>query len=467
MAPDGLFIGGAWRQAASAFEVLDPATGRVAARVADATARDALQALDAAADAQPSWAATAPRARAEILRRAYELVTERAEALARLATRELGRPLAESRAEVAYAADFLRWFSEEAVRVGGEHRTAPSGDYRIVTARVPVGPCYLITPWNFPLAMVTRKVAPALAAGCTVILKPAEATPLSALALAELLAEAGVPDGVVNVVPTTAPAEVTGALLGDGRLRKLSFTGSTEVGRLLLAQSAGGVLRASMELGGNAPFLVFDDADVAAAVEGAVTAKMRNSGQSCVAANRFLVHEAVAEEFTGALRERLAALEVGREVGPLIDGDAVERVDGLVGDAKRRGAEIRLGGAPHAGPGWFYPPTLLTGVPEDAAITRQEIFGPVAAVAAYPDEPSMVAAANAAPAGLVAFLFTRDLGRAMRVGAALEAGMVGVNRGLVSNAAAPFGGVKQSGLGREGGLEGIDEYLEVKYLAVP
>lgn len=466
MTPGGLFIGGVWREPNTTFEVLDPATGRAVARVADATARDALQALDAASDAQPSWAATAPRARAEILRRAFDLMTERAEPLARLATSELGRPLAESRAEVAYAADFLRWFSEQAVRVGGEYRTAPSGDYRIVTSRGPVGPCYLITPWNFPLAMVTRKVAPALAAGCTMVLKPAEATPLTALALAELLAEAGLPDGVLNVVPTMAPAEVTEALLGDGRLRKLSFTGSTEVGRRLLAQSAAGILRTSMELGGNAPFLVFDDADIDDAVQGAVVAKMRNSGQSCVAANRFIVHEAVAEEFTGALHERLAAVEVGRDVGPLIDRDALERVDGLVIDAKQRGAVVRLGGAPQPGPGWFYPPTLLIGVPDDAAIARQEIFGPVAAIATYPDESSMVTAANATPAGLVAYLFSRDLGRALRVGEALEAGMVGINRGLVSNAAAPFGGVKQSGLGREGGIEGIDEYLEVKYLAV-
>jgi succinate-semialdehyde dehydrogenase/glutarate-semialdehyde dehydrogenase len=470
--PRELFIGGTWTDAATTFAVTDPATGEAIAQVAHATGADAIRGLDAAAGAQAAWAATPPRARAEILRRAYELMTERAESLARLATAEMGRPLAESRAEVAYAADFLRWFSEEAVRIGGEHRLAPSGDYRIVTTRQPVGPCYLITPWNFPLAMVTRKVAPALAAGCTMILKPAEATPLSALALAALLAEAGVPDGVLNVIPTLDPAEVTGALVSDGRLRKLSFTGSTEVGRHLLAQSAAGVLRTSMELGGNAPFLVFDDADLDAAVDGAVVAKMRNAGQSCVAANRFLVHEAVAEEFTEALTARLAALRTGpgldpaSQVGPLIDAAARERIERLIADAERRGAKLRLGGRPVPGPGWFYPPTVLTDVPEDAEIARQEIFGPVAAIATYSDETSMLAAANATSAGLVAFAYTRDLDRALRVSEALESGMVGVNRGLVSNAAAPFGGIKHSGLGREGGFEGIDEYVEVKYVAI-
>jgi succinate-semialdehyde dehydrogenase/glutarate-semialdehyde dehydrogenase len=470
--PRGLFIGGAWTETDATFDVADPATGEVAARVADASDEDAIRALDAAANAQTSWAATPPRIRADILRRAFELMIERTELFAGLATLEMGRPLAESRAEVAYAADFLRWFSEEAVRVSGDYRTAPTGDFRIVTTRQPVGPCYLITPWNFPLAMITRKVAPALAAGCTVIIKPAEATPLCALALAALFADAGVPDGVVNALPTLSPAEVTGALLADGRLRKLSFTGSTEVGRRLLAQSASSVLRTSMELGGNAPFLVFADADLDAAVEGAMVAKMRNAGQSCVAANRFIVHEAVADVFADALRERLAALRLGpggapdSQVGPLIDAAARDKVAGLVADAERRGAKIRLGGEVPAGPGYFYPPTLLTDVPPEAQITQQEIFGPVAAIAAYPDEQSMLAAANATSAGLVAFAYTRDLDRALRIGEALEAGMVGLNRGLVSNPAAPFGGVKQSGLGREGGFEGIHEYLEVKYLAV-
>lgn len=375
-------------------------------------------------------------------------------------------------AEVAYAADFLRWFAEEAVRVGGDYRAAPGGDYRILTVRQPVGPAYLITPWNFPLAMITRKVGPALAAGCTVIVKPAEATPLCALALGALLAEAGVPDGVVNVLPTLSPADLTSALLGDGRLRKVSFTGSTAVGRRLLAQSADGILRTSMELGGNAPFLVFEDADLEAAVEGAMVAKMRNAGQSCVAANRFIVHEAVAPAFTEALRERMAALQVGpgtaegSQVGPLINAAARTKVAELVADAQVRGAKLLLGGEVPAGPGYFYPPTLLTDVPADARLSQEEIFGPVAAIAAYPDEAGMVAAANATSAGLVAFAFTQNLDQALRVGESLQAGMVGINRGLVSNAAAPFGGVKESGLGREGGFEGIAEYLEVKYLAI-
>ncbi|GAA4633765.1 NAD-dependent succinate-semialdehyde dehydrogenase [Actinoallomurus vinaceus] len=470
--PRDLFINGAWTPAGAAFEVTDPATGRVIASVADATGQDAIRALDAAAGAQKAWAAIAPRIRADILRHAFELMSRDAESLARLATAETGRPLAESRAEVAYAADFLRWFAEEAVRIGGDFRTAPSGDHRILTARQPVGPCYLITPWNFPLAMVTRKVGPALAAGCTMVVKPAEQTPLCALALAALLAEAGVPDGVVNVVPTLSPAEVTTALLGDGRLRKLSFTGSTEVGRRLLAQSADGVLRTSMELGGNAPFLVFDDADVDEAVNGAVLAKMRNAGQSCVAANRFLVHEAVADAFTQGLADRLAALRSGvgtdpdSQVGPLVDTAARDRIEGLVADAERRGAKVIVGGRPLPGPGYFFPPTVLTGVPEDAPLVTQEIFGPVAPITTYPGEESMVTAANATSAGLVAFAYTRDLDRALRVGEALETGMVGLNRGLVSNAAAPFGGIKQSGLGREGGFEGIEEYLEVKYLAL-
>jgi len=468
----GLFIGGTWHRPGPTFEVSDPATGRTVAAVADAGPGDALAALDAAAQAQPGWAAAPPRERAEILRRAHDLLVARTEEFAELATLEMGRPLAESRAEVAYAADFLRWFAEEAVRIAGEHRTAPGGDFRIVTARRPVGPCYLITPWNFPLAMITRKVGPALAAGCTVIVKPAEATPLCALALASLLAEAGVPAGVVNVLPTLDPGPVTTALLADERLRKLSFTGSTEVGRMLLAQSAPGVLRTSMELGGNAPFLVFDDADIDAAADGALVAKMRNAGQSCVAANRFIVHRAVAADFAEALRARMAPLRFGpgsdpaSQVGPLIDEAARTRVHGLVADAVDKGAKVLLGGEIPAGPGSFYPPTLLVDVPPDAALLHREIFGPVAAITVQPDEEAMVKAANATPAGLVAFAYTRDLQRAFRLGDRLEAGMVGLNRGLVSNAAAPFGGVKQSGLGREGGFEGIDEYLEVKYLAI-
>ncbi|WP_248961153.1 NAD-dependent succinate-semialdehyde dehydrogenase [Sphaerisporangium perillae] len=499
--PRGVFIGGSWSEAAgpwseaasgpsseavsgsglesegasrrtATFGVVDPATGERLALVADAGPADAIRALDAAEAAQESWAATAPRVRSEILHRAYELMTERTDELARLATLEMGRPLAESRAEVAYAAEFLRWFAEEAVRIGGDYRVAPGGDFRIVTTRQPVGPCYLITPWNFPLAMLTRKIGPALAAGCTVILKPAEATPLCGLALAALLAEAGVPDGVVNVLPTADPARLTDALLGDGRLRKLSFTGSTGVGVRLLEQSARHVLRVSMELGGNAPFLVFDDADVDAAIEGAMLAKMRNMGQSCVAANRFIVHEAVAERFSAGLRARFAALRVGpgldpgSQVGPLIDEAARTKVASLVSDAADKGATIEVGGSALDRPGFFYAPTVVTGVPEDASLTSEEIFGPVAAIAAYPDEASMITAANATTAGLVAFAYTRDLSRAMRVGEALQTGMVGINRGLVSNPAAPFGGVKHSGLGREGGEEGIAEYLEIKYLAL-
>ncbi|GAA0351238.1 NAD-dependent succinate-semialdehyde dehydrogenase [Actinoallomurus spadix] len=467
-----LFIGGTWTAAETSFDVTDPSTGEVFASVADAGADAAVRALDAAAAAQASWAATAPRERSEILRRAYELMHERAEELARLTTREMGRPLAESLGEVAYAAEFLRWYAEEAVRVGGEYRVAPGGDYRILTTRQPTGPAYLVTPWNFPLSMVTRKVGPAIAAGCTMIIKPAEATPLSALALGGLLADAGVPEGVLSVLPTNRAPEVTDALVADGRLRLLSFTGSTPVGRKLMEQAAGKVLRTTMELGGNAPFLVFDDADLDAALNGAVLAKMRNTGESCVAANRFIVHEAVAEDFAAGLAERLGALRLGpgldpeTEVGPLIDQRARDRVAGLVTDALERGATLRTGGKPDDGPGWFYPPTVLSGVPVDARVMREEIFAPVAPIAAFPDEASMIAAANDTEAGLVAYAYTRDLSRALRVGEVLETGMVGINRGLVSNPAAPFGGVKESGIGREGGFEGIDDYVELKYLAV-
>ncbi|MCO6011576.1 NAD-dependent succinate-semialdehyde dehydrogenase [Actinoallomurus purpureus] len=469
---DRLYIGGTWETAEATFDVTDPSTGEVFASVADAGADAAVRALDAAAAAQASWAATAPRERSDILRRAYELMHERAEELARLTTREMGRPLAESLGEVAYAAEFLRWFSEEAVRVGGEYRVAPGGDYRILTTRQPIGPAYLVTPWNFPLSMITRKVGPAIAAGCAMIIKPAEATPFSALALGRLLADAGVPEGVLSVLPTNRAPEVTDALITDGRLRMLSFTGSTPVGRKLMEQAAGKVIKTTMELGGNAPFLVFDDADLDAALTGAVLAKMRNTGESCVAANRFIVHEAVAEEFAAGLAERLSALRPGpgldpeTEVGPLVDERARDRVAGLVSDALERGATLRTGGKVPEGPGWFYPPTVLSDVPPDARVMREEIFAPVAPVAAFPDEESMIAAANDTEAGLVAYAYTRDLSRALRVGEALEAGMVGLNRGLVSNPAAPFGGVKESGIGREGGFEGIDDYLELKYLAV-
>jgi succinate-semialdehyde dehydrogenase/glutarate-semialdehyde dehydrogenase len=469
---DGLFIGGVWESSEASFDVMDPSTGEVFASVADAGGEDAVRALDAASASQASWARTAPRERSEILRRAYELMHERAEELARLSTLEIGRPIAESRGEVVYAAEFLRWFSEQAVRVEGDYRLAPGGDFRILTTRQPVGPAYLVTPWNFPLSMVTRKVGPALAAGCTMIIKPAEATPLSALALGRLLADAGVPEGVLSVLPTNRAPEVTNALIDDGRLRVLSFTGSTPVGKKLLEQAGNKVIRTTMELGGNAPFLVFDDADLDAAIDGAVLAKMRNTGESCVAANRFIVHEAVAEEFAARLAERLGALrtgpgiEPGSQVGPLIDERSRTRVAGLVSDAVERGATVRVGGKAPEGPGFFYPPTVLSGVPADARVWREEIFAPVAAIGAFADEEAMVAAANDTDAGLVAYVYTRDLKRAFRVGDALEAGMVGVNRGLVSNPAAPFGGIKESGIGREGGYEGIEDFLEVKYLAV-
>ncbi len=467
-------VGGEWRPAASGatFAVEDPATGEHVTDVADTGPEDATGALDAAAAAQPAWAATSPRDRADVLRRAYDALLDQADAFAALITLEMGKPLAESRGEVAYAAEYLRWFSEQAVRVAGEYRVSPGGEARIVTTRQPVGPALLISPWNFPLAMITRKVGPALAAGCTILLKPAEETPLTCLLLAELLRSAGVPDGVVNVLPTSRPAPLVEHLLADGRLRKLSFTGSTEVGRQLLGGAARTVLRASMELGGNAPFLVFGDADLDAAVDGAVLAKMRNGGESCVAANRFLVAESVAAEFTARLADRLNAMRCGNgtdpstQLGPMINATQRDRVHELVSDAAATGATVVTGGERPDGPGYFYPPTVLTGVPPHARLAREEVFGPVAPIATFRTEDEAIAAANATEYGLVAYLYTRDLARALRVGEAVEAGMVGVNRGLVSNAAAPFGGVKQSGLGREGGFEGMDEYLTTKYLSV-
>ncbi|GAA3679836.1 NAD-dependent succinate-semialdehyde dehydrogenase [Nonomuraea antimicrobica] len=451
------------------FPVLDPATGEVIEEVHDAGPEDAVAALDAAVAAQAAWAGTPPRERAEVLRAARAGLLSRIEEFALLITREMGKPLAESRAEVHYAADFLLWFAEEAVRVSGEYRASPGGDFRIVTTRQPVGPCLLISPWNFPLAMITRKVGPALAAGCTAVLKPAEDTPLSCLLLARVFADAGLPPGVLNVVTTSRPAPVVERLLADGRLRKLSFTGSTQVGRLLLAQAADGVLRTSMELGGNAPFLVFADADLEAAVDGAVLAKLRNGGQSCVAANRFLVEAPVADEFAARLAERMESVRLGpgddpgSQLGPLINRRQLDRVAALVDDAVAHGARVLAGGKA-TGP--YYPATVLADVPEAARLHREEIFGPVAPISVFEDEPTALAMANDTPYGLVAYLYTRDLARAVRVGERLETGMVGINRGLVSNAAAPFGGVKQSGLGREGGFEGIEEYLSTKYLAV-
>jgi succinate-semialdehyde dehydrogenase / glutarate-semialdehyde dehydrogenase len=452
--------------------VRDPATGDVLASVADGGEDDALAAVDAAAQAGPAWRATAPRARGEVLRRAFELMTARADELAELISLENGKALTDAKGEVTYAAEFFRWFAEEAVRGTGEVATAPSGANRILVVRQPVGVCVLVTPWNFPAAMATRKIGPALAAGCTVILKPASDTPLTALAMAAILAEAGVPDGVVNVLPSRSSGRVVSAMLQDPRVRKVSFTGSTEVGRLLLAQAAETVVNTSMELGGNAPFVVFADADLDAALDGAMIAKMRNGGEACTAANRFYVEAPVAEAFARGLAERMAGLVVGpgtdekTQVGPLVNEDTVRKVDDLVRAALSAGATALTGGTRPEGPGFYYPPTVLTGVAPDAPILREEIFGPVAPIVTFDTEDEAVRLANDTEFGLVAYVYTGDLARGLRVSEAIEAGMVGLNRGLVSDPAAPFGGVKQSGVGREGGHEGLLEYLESKYIAV-
>ncbi|MFI6502582.1 NAD-dependent succinate-semialdehyde dehydrogenase [Nonomuraea typhae] len=469
-----LHIGGRSIAAADGgrFDVIDPATGEVIAAVADATPDDALAAVSAAADAAESWAATAPRYRSEVLRQAFELMCAQAEDLAVLISQENGKALPDARAEVAYAAEFFRWYAEEAVRADGSLLTAPSGANRIMVLRRPVGVCVLVTPWNFPAAMATRKIGPALAAGCTVVLKPASDTPLTALALARLLEEAGVPPGVVNVIPARRSGEVVAAMLRDPRVRKLSFTGSTEVGRVLLREAAGQVVNSSMELGGNAPFLVFADADLDAAVEGAMTAKMRNAGEACTAANRFYIEEPVAEEFARRLAARMADLRVGpgtepgAEVGPLVNQDAVDKVDALVREAVTDGAKALAGGRRPDRPGFFYEPTVLTGVRPDAPILREEIFGPVAPIVTFTTEGEAVRLANDTEYGLVAYVFTGDLARGLRVGERIEAGMIGLNRGLVSDPAAPFGGMKQSGVGREGGHEGLLDYLETQYVAV-
>lgn len=469
-----LYIDGEWREASGGARLVveDPSTGRELCEVADATPDDARAALDAAVEKQAEWAAHPPRERGEILRRTYEEIMERSEELARLMTLEMGKPLAEARGEVAYAADFFRWFSEEAVRIEGRYGVAPNGQGRLLTTRQPVGPCLLITPWNFPLAMGARKVAPAVAAGCTTVLKPARQTPLSTLAMTEILVRQGLPAGVLNVVVSSSSSRVMEPLIEDRRLRKLSFTGSTEVGRLLAAQSAPGLLRLSMELGGNAPFLVFDDADLDAAVDGAVLAKMRNGGEACTAANRMLVARGLADQFAERLAERLAAMPTGRgvtdgvEVGPLIDAAQREKVAELVDDAVGRGARPLTGGSAMSGDGYFFEPTVLSAVPADARILSEEVFGPVAPVVAFDSEDEALSLANDTEYGLVAYVYTRDLDRALRVTERLETGMVGVNQGLVSNAAAPFGGVKASGYGREGGAEGIDEYLSLKYAAI-
>jgi succinate-semialdehyde dehydrogenase / glutarate-semialdehyde dehydrogenase len=469
-----LFIGGEWREASggATLDVEDPSTGEAIASVADATPDDASAALDAACAVQGEWAAHPPRERGEILRRAYEAITAKADELALVMTLEMGKPIAESKAEIAYASEFFRWFAEEAVRIEGRYATAPNGAGRLLTMRQPVGPCYMITPWNFPMAMGTRKIGPAIAAGCTMVVKPAQQTPLSMLALGEILEESGLPAGVLNIVTSSKSSDVSKPIIGDARLRKLSFTGSTEVGRKLIEQSAHNILRVSMELGGNAPFLVFEDADVDAAVEGAVIAKMRNIGEACTAANRFHVAEKVQDEFTDKLAAQLADMPVGRgteddvKVGPLIDATQREKVKELVDDATSKGAEVVLGGTERDGAGYFFEPTVLSGVPVEARLLKEEIFGPVAPVATFDEEQAAVAAANDTEYGLVAYVYTRDIKRAFRVCEALETGMIGLNQGLVSNPAAPFGGVKQSGFGREGGAEGIHEYLEVKYVAL-
>ncbi|HEY3864462.1 MAG TPA: NAD-dependent succinate-semialdehyde dehydrogenase [Solirubrobacteraceae bacterium] len=475
--PKNLYIGGEWRAASGggALPVEDPATGETLVEIADAQVGDALAALGAAAERQAEWGASAPRERGEILRRAYEAIVAQSDELALLMTLEMGKALAESKAEIAYAAEFFRWFSEEAVRIHGRYMVNTTGKGRILTMRQPVGPCVFVTPWNFPMAMGTRKLAPAIAAGCTVVVKPAQQTPLSMLALARILEDVGLPGGVLNVITGRHSGELIEPLLKDSRTRKLSFTGSTEVGRKLIEQSAEQVLRVSMELGGNAPFLVFEDADLDAAIEGAMLAKMRNVGEACTAANRFHVHESIADRFAQGLSERMGALKVGRgtepdtDVGPLIDEAQREKVEELVGDAVARGARALIGGGRLSGPahpGYFYEPTVLADVPGEARLLREEIFGPVAPIATFSTEEQALAAANLTEYGLVAYVYTRDLARAFRVCEGIETGMVGLNQGVVSNAAAPFGGVKQSGFGREGGFEGIAEYLETKYVAM-
>jgi succinate-semialdehyde dehydrogenase / glutarate-semialdehyde dehydrogenase len=469
----GLYIGGVWQPSASnrSVQVVDPSTETIIAEVPDANLVDAAAAVEAAAKAAPSWAATPPRKRSEILRRCFELMTERAEALAWLISLENGKALRDARGEVAYAADFFRWNAEEAVRIHGEFMTAPSGANRIIVEYQPIGISVFITPWNFPAAMAARKIGPALAAGCTVILKPAMETPLTAYALAAIYEEAGVPAGVVNVLTTTEPGPVVSHMLADPRVRKLSFTGSTPVGKLLLDEAAKAVVSSSMELGGNAPVLVFEDADIDVAIEGTMVAKMRNAGQACTAANRIYVHSKIYDTFTERLVQRMSSLRVGpgtmeeTECGPMITNAAVTKIERLVADAISRGARLLCGGTRPTNNGYFYPPTVLADVPIDASINKQEIFGPVAALSRFDTEAEAIARANDTQLGLSAYIFTKDTTRGFRVARQIESGMIALNRGLVSDPAAPFGGVKQSGLGREGGLHGIYEFLEAKYVA--
>ena len=473
--PKGLFIGGEWIDATGGktLDVRDPATNEVIAKVADATAEDAVAALDAAVAAQEEWAATPPRRRSDILRRAWELVQERKEQLALIMTLEMGKPFKEALGEVGYGGEFLRWFSEEAVRITGRYGSNPEGTGQMIVSQRPVGPCFFITPWNFPFAMATRKIAPALAAGCTSVIKPPQLTPLTTMYFVTLLEEAGLPKGVVNVVTSSSSSRVSEPIISDRRLRKLSFTGSTSVGKKLIAQAAENVLRVSMELGGNAPFVVFEDADLDKAVDGAMAAKFRNIGQACTAANRIIVHEDIAEAFTAKVAERVAKMKIGRgteegvEIGPLIDGDAVAKAEELVQDAVAKGATLVHGGERLHGPGTFFQPTVISGLTTDAKIMSEEIFGPVFAVTTFKTEDEAVRLANDTEYGLVSYVFTEDLARGHRMIERLETGMMGLNAGVVSNAAAPFGGVKQSGMGREGGFEGIHEYLSTKYTLLP
>ncbi|WP_377645372.1 NAD-dependent succinate-semialdehyde dehydrogenase [Oryzobacter terrae] len=470
--PTGLLIGGEWRPGSGAtIAVENPATQATLAQIADGTPEDMAAALDAAVAAQDSWAATAPRERGEILRRAFDEVTRRSEEFALLITLEMGKPLAESRGEVRYGAEFLRWFSEEAVRVAGSWQTSPEGTTRLLTMKAPVGPTFMVTPWNFPLAMATRKVAPAVAAGCTMVLKPSELTPLTSLLFAEVLRASGLPDGVLNVVNTSDAPSASARILSDPRLRKLTFTGSTAVGQHLIKAASEQVLRVSMELGGNAPVIVFGDADLDRAVQGLLDAKMRNGGQACTAANRVLVHESVADVFAKRVAEAMGSLRVGpgteptSQVGPVIDHRALDKLGRLVEESAGRGSSVLTGGQALPGPGYFFAPTVLR-LAEGSEQSDEELFGPVAPVETFATEDEAVTKANATRYGLASYLFSTDLGRVLRVAERLEFGMIGVNQGIISNAAAPFGGVKQSGFGREGGREGIDEYLETKYVGI-
>ncbi len=469
-----LWINGQWRPASDGgrFDVEDPATEQTIVSVASATVDDCLGAVDAAQKAFGLWAAKSPRERGEILRRCYEIMIREKERLAKIITLENGKGLEDSRAEAAYAAEFFRWNAEEAVRVIGQTSMSPSSGARILTSYKPAGVSLLVTPWNFPAAMATRKIGPALAAGCSVVIKPASATPLTMLALMPILEEAGVPAGVVNVVPSMQSGKVVSAMLADIRVRVISFTGSTQVGRVLLREAAHNVVKPSMELGGNAPFIVFEDADIDAAVEGAMIAKMRNMGEACTAANRFYVHEQVADAFSAKMTGRMAALKMGNgltegiAVGPLVNKATRDKVESLVNDAVAKGAKVTTGGTRASGPGYFYPPTVLTDVPDTADLVWEEIFGPVAAIQTFRDEELMIEQCNKSEYGLASYIYTRDIGRGMRVANRLETGMVGLNRGIVSDPAAPFGGVKQSGLGREGSKEGVLEYLETQYVSV-